>query len=655
MSSFKEFLKPIVPEKLFSILIATDGFKVHSRGKEIKFEQAGSDPAKGTIRYKEIGGSIEAEYSVELNPDYKTAKCKLKLFNSGKSAAGPIDLACPLHFLFKRAPAGGSAVPWRTLTTSGGTHEMIYPPLAYRTEERILFKDYLRIESDEWGRSSNKNIPLLIAACGADGDAPGFFCGMEWSGHWAIELEMKSEVSLLGGPKVNGLILEPGETLSLPAVHMGFFEGGLDEGTNALRRYIHKCVAAKYEGEPVTPPVSYDHWFGIGGGFNEELLRRQADRAAETGIEFFVVDTAWFAGDFPLGNGNWDRVDSNKFPRGIKPLAEYVRSKGMKFGLWFELERASAGTDAAVQHPQWFIDIPSLIPPRELNFHNTPQLHLDLSLPGAQNWAIGTIGKYVEELDICWIRWDYNITPGPYWNKVDPTGKTQFAYMDGLYRVLDTLMQKYPHLFIECCASGGRRLDLGTAKRAHACWFSDQTKFEHMCRYMQARFNRFWPGNFANSAVVAERGEGDTSFSVQAVLSRMCGSLSFDGDIASWSAANTKKASGLVEVYKKIRHLLVQDFYQLSPVPASDRDWDVFQFSSYDNNEGVIFAFRYAGEDLSMQVRPKALDGSSVYRVENMAEKSGSNLSGADLLSKGIKIELDQNSAVLLHYKKQRR
>ncbi len=106
--------------------------------------------------------------------------------------------------------------------------------------------------------------------------------------------------------------------------------------------------------------------------------------------------------------------------------------------------------------------------------------------------------------------------------------------MAGLYRVLDTLMREHPHWLVECCASGGRRIDLGTLRRAHTIWFSDHTEDALVCRFMQTGAQRFLPGNFPNSAVPVGRDTlgGDGPFPHDAdVLSRMCGALSFDGDI----------------------------------------------------------------------------------------------------------------------------
>ena len=214
----------------------------------------------------------------------------------------------------------------------------------------------------------------------------------------------------------------------------------------------------------------------------------------------------------------------------------------------------------------------------------------------------------VRRLDLRWSRWDYNIQPELFWQDADPTLKIQFGYMEGLYRVLDTLMKEHPNWMVEQCAGGGKRTDIGTMKRAHTYWFSDQTFDQSMCRYMQARANRFLPGHLLNSSVAVQLAGGDAGsdpmtqrgadwgpYNDTSILSRMLGKLSFDGDIASWSGEFAERASRLVAEFKTTRHLMVQDFYQLLPMPETADDWDAVQFVSYPGDAAALFVFAGQG------------------------------------------------------------
>ena len=463
---------------------------------------------------------------------------------------------------------------------------------------------------------------------------------MEWSGLWYMRFEhVAADLSALAaGIKVNGLTLEAGEELRLPTVHLGCFSGGKTGGTNHLRRHLREHVCAPYEGQTVVPRVSYDHWFGIDNELNDDLMRVQATQAAKLGVETFVVDASWFPGDFPMGVGNWEIVDEAKFPDGLEPLAEYVRELGMDFGLWFEPERAMAGTSILRDNPDWFV-------PVALAGQQT-EYHINLAKREAQDGLIKLLSGWIERLGIRWSRWDYNIEPGPLWQQLDPTGKLQFAYYEGLYRVLDVLMARHPKWMVEGCASGGRRLDLGTMRRAHTFWFSDHSLDPWVCRYMQMRANHFLPGHLLNSSVAVERGKGDEGFDDTAILSRMGGKLAFDGDIASWSDELTVRMARWVQWYKAMRHLVSEDFYPLLALPSTIEDWDGGMFVSYDRREAAVFVFSglLGGR---RQLRLHGLDAKRDYEVRDVATDALHICRGSALLSEGLLVELDESDAKL--------
>jgi len=609
------------------------GFNIGGAKRE--FVLAGTDG--NTWTYTEAATGLQVTVSLQVVGQVTVLSTLLE--NKGSAPVTGIEELEPLAVTL-RNPQGA----WRLIHAHGGTSEEHYPPLAYRTQEWNASCSqnsyYFSIGSHPEGRSSNLHLPFLIGLSSTAPDSEGFFCAMEWSGVWHNTFrKVDAERGALGvGVKMNGLTLAAGERLALPDVHLGFFTGGPDAGTNALRRYLYERVCPTYQGRPTLPRVSYDHWFGIDNGLNLGLMKQQAARAAELGVEVFVVDAAWFPGGFPEGVGNWNGVDRSKFPDGLEPLADYVRSLGMDFGLWFEVERAVAGTDIVREHPEWFIPTPC--------WTSKPSYHLNLALPEAQDYLIEMIGGWIQKLDIRWSRWDYNIDPMQAWKKIDPTLKIQVDYFAGLYRVLDTLMKKHPNWMIEGCASGGRRIDIGTMKRAHTYWFSDQTDLPKACRYMQARANRFLPGHLLNSSVAVGSNVRDEDFDDTAILSRMLGKLALDGWVTRWSPALTARMAAWVAVFKAIRHLLVQDFYQLLSQPQTVEDWDAVQFVSYAGDEAVVFAFAGARAG-KMSLPLRGLQRNRQYRVTRMPTNKSQEVSGKALLETGLPVALQPDQGGL--------
>ncbi len=85
-----------------------------------------------------------------------------------------------------------------------------------------------------------------------------------------------------------------------------------------------------------TPPMGWNSWNTFGGELCDELVRETADAFVETGLqdagyEYVVMDDIWEADERVDGKLTWD---PDKFPEGIPALAEYVHSKGLKFGIY---------------------------------------------------------------------------------------------------------------------------------------------------------------------------------------------------------------------------------------------------------------------------------------------------------------------------------
>jgi alpha-galactosidase len=98
-----------------------------------------------------------------------------------------------------------------------------------------------------------------------------------------------------------------------------------------------------------TPPMGWNSWNKYAcKGLNEAVVRSTADAIASNGMkdagyEFVVIDDCWqISRD---GDGNIV-ADPSRFPSGIKALADYIHSKGLKFGIYTD-----AGTNTCAGRP----------------------------------------------------------------------------------------------------------------------------------------------------------------------------------------------------------------------------------------------------------------------------------------------------------------
>jgi alpha-galactosidase len=87
-----------------------------------------------------------------------------------------------------------------------------------------------------------------------------------------------------------------------------------------------------------TPPMGWNSWNTIGHHVNESVIRETADALISTGLKDFgynyiVIDDCWSIEDTRDGNGDLV-ADPEKFPNGIKALADYAHEKGFRLGIY---------------------------------------------------------------------------------------------------------------------------------------------------------------------------------------------------------------------------------------------------------------------------------------------------------------------------------
>jgi len=94
--------------------------------------------------------------------------------------------------------------------------------------------------------------------------------------------------------------------------------------------------AQKFEGLALTPPMGWNSWNTFGVNVNEDMVKQMVDILVESGMndsgyEYIVIDDGWEALE---RDKNENLIaDPVKFPSGMKSLADYVHSKGLKFGI----------------------------------------------------------------------------------------------------------------------------------------------------------------------------------------------------------------------------------------------------------------------------------------------------------------------------------
>jgi len=207
-------------------------------------------------------------------------------------------------------------------------------------------------------------------------------------------------------------------------------------------------------------------WEALYFDHNEDKIRALVDVASEIGVERVVLDDGWFHSrrNDRSGLGDWV-IDPAVWPNGLTPVIEYINSKGIEFGLWFEGEMVNPDSDLYRAHPEWILHEGDRTPP--LWRH---QLVLDLGHEEAYKHVLEQTSSLLAAHNIVYIKWDHNrvLVDAGHLGAAGVRRQTQ-----AIYRLFAELKKRHPGLEIESCASGGARIDLGVIDYVDRFWTSD--------------------------------------------------------------------------------------------------------------------------------------------------------------------------------------
>lgn len=313
----------------------------------------------------------------------------------------------------------------------------------------------------------------MMMFCGAAGF--GFRSGRVWGMHVAhsgnhrawVE-RLPTGVQVIGGGELllpGEIVLQPGESYTSPWIYAQTADG-LDSAATTVHRW-ERTLASR---PGTNRPVALNVWEAVYFSHDLDVLRALADRAAQIGVERYILDDGWFLGrrDERRGLGDW-QVDPVVWPQGLHPLVSHVRSLGMQFGLWFEPEMASVDSELVRTHPEWILHARADALPPERRFQQV----VNLTIPEAWEHVRSQIDALIDEYRIDYIKWDHNRDLIDAGDARDYGRAAVHEQTLATYRLMDRLRADHPGLEIESCSSGGGRVDLEMVRHAQRFWLSD--------------------------------------------------------------------------------------------------------------------------------------------------------------------------------------
>ncbi|MEI6053405.1 MAG: alpha-galactosidase, partial [Opitutaceae bacterium] len=251
--------------------------------------------------------------------------------------------------------------------------------------------------------------------------------------------------------------LSPGETFVSPKGFLMPYKGDVwqDAFGNGLAQYTRKYMGVKLFEKKLAPTFFYNTWNPFKAKISSSLIKQVADVTSKAGVEYLIIDDGW-----QNNYGDWD-ADTEKFPGGLKPVCDYIRSKGMKPGLWISAAHVENKSRVRAEHPEWLVR----------NRENEPaNLHAEVPAD-CQTMCLATpwydyikakITLLIESNHIGYLKLDLASAHSAYKLNNYEVGcyasghghhdhaESLYVLITKTYQLIDELKARFPDLYVDC-------------------------------------------------------------------------------------------------------------------------------------------------------------------------------------------------------------
>jgi alpha-galactosidase len=378
------------------------------------------------------------------------------------------------------------------------------------------------------------------------------------------------------------------------------------------------------------PTFVYNTWVPFRKDINEKLIRELAKSAADAGMKEFVIDDGWAS-----NYGDWI-IDTKKFPNGLKPVFDYIKSLGMKPGLWVSVGSASPDSKVYKAHPDWFVVDEKQQP---VNLHED-----DLAMRTAcfgtewRGYIKDVLMKLALDYGLEYLKLDFTVVTSTYRFSNKVTGcyathhkghtdhhESLYANYEEVWALFDELHTAKPNLFIDCTfeTMGGLQLiDYAMLKHAEGNWLSNfngpDAKVDLRVRNMA-----WWrsPAMPATALVIGNPEMQDAGWEMH--LKSLAGALPIMlGDPRKLSAPDLKKYRAYADWLQLMenKHEIMSYRQDLAGLgEPMEGMWDGFQRINTDTKKGgIVGVFRHGASETKRMITIRQLDPAKQYRVKTM-------------------------------------
>jgi alpha-galactosidase len=389
---------------------------------------------------------------------------------------------------------------------------------------------------------------------------------IEHNGPWRWEVGERSDgpyLALLGPTDLDHQWqqrLAPGESFTTVPVSVAVSDQDDLPGVVAAMTAHRRALLRPHQDRAALPVVFNDYMNTLVGDPTTGALVPLIDAAAEAGAEVFCIDAGWYDNSSPSPpsatatvNAWWDSVgewqpSQTRFPRGIEEVLTRIRDHGMVPGLWLEPEVVGVRSPIADKLP------PEAFWQRGgVRLVEHGRYHLDLRHPRSVAHLDEVVDRLLEQLGVGYLKLDYNINPGPGTDlAADSAGAGLLGHSRAYLAWLDRLLDRYPDLILENCASGGMRADYALLSRMQLQSTSDQQDYLRYPPIAAAAPMSILPEQSASWAYPQpDMSDEELAY---AMCTGMLGRLYLSGHIDLMSPGQRRLVAEGVIAYRTLRH-----------------------------------------------------------------------------------------------------
>ncbi|MBQ7378151.1 MAG: alpha-galactosidase [Clostridia bacterium] len=306
---------------------------------------------------------------------------------------------------------------------------------------------------------------------------------IESSNSWYYEIgTMGASLYLyLGGANAShgawSKCLQHGESYETVSVSLAFGQGLDDLLANATRHRRH--IAGKCAPDTDLPSIFNEYMHLSWDSPSADATRKYAPVISRLGVKYYVIDCGWHNEEdgniiYPYV-GHW-KESQKRFPLGVRETTDYIRSLGMKAGLWIEPEIIGCKCAEMLD----FYGDDCFLQRHGKRICTMNRYFLDYRHPKVIAYMTEAIRRMVEDYGADYIKMDFNQDCGVGTDRDALTpGEGLESHARAYLAWIDAIRARFPDVLFETCSSGGMRMDYGTLSHFSIVSTSDQTSYRH--------------------------------------------------------------------------------------------------------------------------------------------------------------------------------